>query len=111
MDQLTKPFTMLATGCTPADGALDPVRAEHQRAIAHRLKRAEGQIRGVLRMMDAGEPCENIVQQLAAARKALDRTFYEMIACMLETEVGNAEDPEQRRAHIAEITRLLARYA
>jgi DNA-binding FrmR family transcriptional regulator len=111
MDQRTTPFPVLQTGCTPADAAVDPVRAEHQRAIAHRLKRAEGQIRGVLRMMEAGEPCENIVQQLAAARKALDRTFFEMIACMMESEVGNAEDPVERRERIAEITRLLARYA
>ncbi len=111
MDQRVTPPPMMQSGCRPVDALLDPVKGQHQRAIAHRLKRAEGQIRGVLRMMESGEPCENIVQQLAAARKALDRTFYEMIACMIESEVGSVEDPDVCRERVAEITRLLARYA
>lgn len=76
-----------------------------------RLKRVEGQIRGVLAMIDQGSPCDAIAQQLAAARKALDRAFYEMMACDIEQEIGSTSDPVQLGRRLAEKTRLLAKYS
>jgi CsoR family transcriptional regulator, copper-sensing transcriptional repressor len=83
----------------------------HQQEVMHRLRRVEGQIRGVLTMMEQDLPCDAIAQQLSAARKALDRAFYEMMACSLEMEIGGARDPRELRARIAEKARLLAKYA
>jgi DNA-binding FrmR family transcriptional regulator len=83
----------------------------HQQEVMHRLRRVEGQIRGVLSMMERDLPCDVIAQQLAAARKALDRAFYEMMACSLEMEIGEAPNNSALRARIAEKTRLLAKYA
>lgn len=83
----------------------------HQQAIMHRLRRVEGQIRGVLMMMEAEQPCDEIAQQLSAARKALDRAFYEMIACSLEMEVRAAPNDHALSERIAETTRLLAKYS
>lgn len=59
-----------------------------RKAMNARLARIEGQVRAVRRMIDEGEPCENIAQQLAAARRALDRAFYEMVACMIREEAA-----------------------
>ncbi|TDU24182.1 DNA-binding FrmR family transcriptional regulator [Panacagrimonas perspica] len=83
----------------------------HQQEVMHRLRRVEGQIRGVLTMMEQDLPCDAIAQQLSAARKALDRAFYEMMACSLEMEIGEAASSKDIRVRIAEKARLLAKYA
>lgn len=86
------------------------IRAAHQRAIGLRLRRVEGQIRGVLRMVEGGESCEDIAQQLAAARQALDRAFFEMMACSLEYEIADGSDSE-RQERVSGIIRTLSKYA
>jgi CsoR family transcriptional regulator, copper-sensing transcriptional repressor len=83
----------------------------HQDEVMHRLRRVEGQIRGVLAMMEQDQPCDAIAQQLAAARKALDRAFYEMMACSLEMEVQDAPSHKVLCERIAQKTKLLAKYA
>ena len=45
-----------------------------------RLRRLEGQIRGLQRMVDEGQECEAIVTQLAAAKAALYRVGYRLVA-------------------------------
>ena len=55
--------------------------ADDMRAITSRLRRAEGQVRAVARLIEEGESCDVVAQQLTAARRALDRTFYEMVGC------------------------------
>jgi len=57
-----------------------------KKAMDARLARIEGQVRAVRRMIADDDPCENIAQQLSAARRALDRAFYEMVSCMLRYE-------------------------
>lgn len=83
----------------------------HEQDVMNRLRRVEGQVRGVLAMMEQGLPCETIAQQLAAARKALDRAFYEMMACSLEMEINESADSSELCNRISEKTRLLAKYA
>lgn len=79
--------------------------------ILGRLKRAEGQVHAVIGMVEREEDCERIAQQLAAARKALDRSFYDMIGCMTRRELAEigVDEPavDQRVAHM---TDLLTRY-
>lgn len=83
---------------------------DHRQAVVMRLKRVEGQIRGVLAMIDAQAPCDAVAQQLAAARKALDRAFYEMLACDIEREIGGGPDASGLGRRLVEKTRLLAKY-
>jgi CsoR family transcriptional regulator, copper-sensing transcriptional repressor len=59
----------------------DPIR---KKALCDRLARVEGQIRGVHRLIESDADCEKIAQQLAAARKALDKSFFTMVGCMIE---------------------------
>lgn len=90
---------------------MSPTDRPHQQEVMHRLRRVEGQIRGVLTMMEQDQPCDAIAQQLSAARKALDRAFYEMMACSLEMDVSEAPNNAVLCERIAEKTRLLAKYA
>lgn len=55
--------------------------------ILSRLRRAEGQLRGVQRMLEEGTPCLDIAQQFSAVRKALDSTYVRMTMCLLEQEL------------------------
>ncbi len=55
--------------------------------ILNRLRRAEGQLRGIQRMVQEGEDCQKIGQQFSAVRKALDSTFQTMTVCMLEQDL------------------------
>lgn len=48
--------------------------------VVARLKRVQGQIGGVVRMIEAGEDCTAVVTQLAAASKALDRAGFKIIS-------------------------------
>ena len=85
--------------------------------ILNRLKRAEGQLRGVQRMIDEGEPCLKVAQQLSAVRKALDSTFVRMTVCYLEQELDARLDKSQAtegtglESMLEEVETLLARMA
>jgi DNA-binding FrmR family transcriptional regulator len=79
-----------------------------RRELVLRLKRAEGQLRAVQRMIEQGDDCEPIAQQLAAARKALDRAFFELMACAIEhPEFSNGREADVER--VQRLTRALAR--
>lgn len=45
-----------------------------------RLKRAQGQIGGVIRMLEEGRDCRDIVTQLAAVSRAIDRAGFKIVA-------------------------------
>ncbi len=48
--------------------------------VGNRLRRAHGQLAAVIRMLDEGEDCEDVVTQLAAVSRALDRAGFAIIA-------------------------------
>ena len=58
------------------------------------LRRAEGQIRGVQRMIEEGEICLKISQQFSAVRKALDSTYLRMTMCFMEQELQSSLQPD-----------------
>lgn len=80
-----------------------------KKAIMTRLARAEGQVRGIRRMIGEDESCEDIALQLAAARKALDRVFYEMVSCMIRVEPPGGSPA--RAQHAKRVAELLSRFA
>lgn len=83
---------------------------EKQQAVLKRLARVEGQLRGVQKLIRDGEDCEKILQQLTASRKALDKSFFEMIACLVEACVYD-ESIGAMPERINEVRDLLSRYA
>ncbi|MFJ5837876.1 metal-sensitive transcriptional regulator [Streptomyces shenzhenensis] len=85
------------------------------KAVLNRLRRAQGQIAGVIRMIEEGRDCEDVVTQLAAASRALDRAGFAIIAtglqqCVTDPESGrrNGETPEQLRARLEKLFLSLA---
>lgn len=56
--------------------------------LLNRLKRAEGQLRGIQRMIEEGQPCLDIASQMAAVRKALDSTYVRMTVCFMQQELA-----------------------
>jgi CsoR family transcriptional regulator, copper-sensing transcriptional repressor len=67
--------------------------------LLNRLKRAEGQLRGIQRMIEEGQSCLDVAGQMAAVRKALDSTYVRMTVCFMEQELGAriAETPKSRK--------------
>ena len=68
---------------------LDP--AEMTPAI-NRIKRARGQLDGVLRMLEEGRDCEDVVTQLSAVSRALDRAGFAIVATGLQECLANGDD-------------------
>ena len=61
--------------------------------VSNRLKRAQGQLTAVVRMLDEGRDCEDVVTQLSAVSRALDRAGFAIIAsgmrqCMTQSDEG-----------------------
>jgi len=53
---------------------------EYDKKIVNRLKRSDGQLHGVLNMMEEGKDCADIVTQLSAVRSSIDRTISLIVA-------------------------------
>jgi DNA-binding FrmR family transcriptional regulator len=60
---------------------------ESRTDLLNRLKRAEGQLRGIQRMLEEGQDCMDIATQMAAVRKALDSTYVRMTVCFVQQEL------------------------
>lgn len=70
-------------------------------AISKRLKRANGQLGAVVRMLDEGRTCEEIVIQMAAVGKAINTAAFALISANLKGCI------EEDRANKAEVTEKL----
>lgn len=86
-------------------------RAEHQRDVINRLKRVEGQVRGLIDMVESGRSCEDVAQQMAAARKAMDKAFYRMMACAVMEAVSVSDSEISTFREVERSTRILEKYA
>ncbi|EZH64204.1 metal-sensitive transcriptional regulator [Geomicrobium sediminis] len=66
--------------------------------MKNRIKRIEGQLRGVLKMMEENEDCKDIITQLSASRTAIDRTMGVIVSANLvecvERAIENGEDTQ-----------------
>ncbi|OOL33186.1 hypothetical protein GQ85_02745 [Rhodococcus rhodochrous] len=51
--------------------------------MLHRLRRAQGQLAGVIAMLESGRECRDVVTQLAAVSRALDRAGFKIVAAQL----------------------------
>jgi DNA-binding FrmR family transcriptional regulator len=94
-----------------AGSALDALQ---KKDVLNRLARVEGQLRGVQRLIalaDVPADLETAAQQMAAARKALDRAFVQLLAGAMVTQTGNAASLEQAKAQAGHLAALLEKYA
>jgi DNA-binding FrmR family transcriptional regulator len=65
--------------------------------LLNRLKRAEGQLRGIQRMIETGDACLDIASQMAAVRKALDSAYVRMTVCFMQQELQARLAPDGSR--------------
>lgn len=68
-----------------------PETAEAQRKIANRLRRAHGQLAAVIAAVESDAPCRDVVQQLSAVSKALDRAGFLVVSTALKECLTNPE--------------------
>jgi DNA-binding FrmR family transcriptional regulator len=66
-------------------------------AVMNRLRRAQGQIGGVIRMLEEGRECQDVVTQLAAVNRALDRAGFAIVStglkqCLAEPDGAESAD-------------------
>lgn len=80
--------------------------------VVLRLRRAQGQIGGVIQMIESGRDCKDVITQLAAASRALDRAGFKIIAAGLdqcaEDERTGASDARDNRAQLKKLFLTLA---
>ncbi len=65
--------------------------------VVNRLKRTQGQVGGIARMLEEGRAYEDVITQLAAASRALDRAGFALTACALKrclSEPGSEESAQ-----------------
>lgn len=74
--------------------------------VIKRLRRAEGQIRGVIAMLEAGRDCADVVTQLAAVSRAVDRAGFKIIASGLQQCVTAQASGQDQSVDIEQLEKL-----
>ncbi len=69
---------------------MDPAR----KAMLNRLKRVEGQLRGIQRMIIEDKPCQDILLQLSAARKAMQNACIEILKSYVRRCLAESRSPD-----------------
>lgn len=79
--------------------------------VLNRLRRAHGQLAGVIAMIEQGRECKDVVTQLAAVSRALDRAGFKIVATGLrECVLGESSDgaPPMTEAELEKLFLSLA---
>lgn len=84
------------------------IDADTVQPVVNRLKRAQGQLAGVLRMIEEQRDCADIVTQLAAVSRALDKAGFALIAAGLEQCIVAGPDGEVDREKLERVFLSLA---
>ena len=80
-------------------------------AVLNRLRRAQGQLAGVIAMIEQGRDCKDVVTQLAAVSRALDRAGFKIVATGLReciTEDTNGAKAKMSEAELEKLFLALA---
>lgn len=78
-----------------------------QRRIVNRLRRAAGQLGGVIAAVESGAPCRDVVTQLSAVSSALDRAGFAIVStAMKDCLVDPAEAKEREGLTTEELEKL-----
>ena len=82
---------------------------EYDALVKNRMRRIEGQLRGVMRMMDENKSCRDVITQMSAVRSALDRTAAIIVSQNLEQCIRNSKDDSDSEQLIKEAVNLLVK--
>lgn len=90
------------------------LNARQKKDLLNRLARIEGQLRGVQKLIalaDAPSDGDAVAQQMAAARKALDRCFVQLLTSSIVNQSSNAQDLAEARASASHLAAMLDKFA
>ena len=87
----------------------EPGYITEKRAIQIRLRRVEGQVRGLQRLVDQDTYCIDILTQIAASTKALESVALLLLDQHLQHCLAHAEGPEDTRRKLTEASEAIAR--
>ncbi|TDC71714.1 transcriptional regulator [Actinomadura sp. GC306] len=82
------------------------LKADSLADVVVRLRRAQGQLGGVIQMIEDERDCKDVVTQLAAVSRALDRAGFKIIATGLDKCIREGTDPEQIEVDRAQLEKL-----
>jgi len=86
---------------------MDKTRSE-QKNVLNRLKRVEGQIRGVQKMIEEEKECIDIITQLSAVRSSIDRVMGMIVAENLKDCFENPEkDPQEQAQKLEQAIQMI----
>jgi DNA-binding FrmR family transcriptional regulator len=91
----------------------DDVKEQMQRNIISRLKKIEGQMRGLQHMIGDGKPCEQILVQVRAAQSALKSVSHLVLKSYLMkcfSDIGDKPSPEEIWAKLDETVGVLTKF-
>lgn len=77
--------------------------------LGKRLRRIEGQVRGVQGMVEADRWCPDVLQQIAAVQAALDKVALGLVEGHVQHCMSESEDPERRQEMTAELMQAVGR--
>ncbi|GAB2826545.1 metal-sensitive transcriptional regulator [Streptomyces chlorus] len=82
---------------------------ESVRPVLNHLRRAQGQLAAVIAMVESGRDCEDVVTQLAAVSRALDRAGFKIVASgMRQCLTGDSGTPPMTRRELEKLFLALA---
>jgi len=76
------------------DLTAEPAYADAQRKIVNRLRRAQGQLASIVTAVEGGADCRDVVIQLAAVSKALDRAGFTIVSSAMRRCVAESDNSE-----------------
>ena len=77
--------------------------------LRKRLRRVEGQIRGIQAMLEDGRECRDVVTQMAAAGRALESAGFRLVAAGLAYCIEHPEDAAESGYDVDELERLFTK--
>jgi len=88
--------------------------ANNKEQLRNRLKRVEGQVRGVARMVEQDAYCIDILTQISAVEAAMDKVALELLRehtkhCLVNSAIGPKDRAEKVEEVIGAVGRLLAK--
>ncbi len=79
-----EPTTAVQTTSSPTITGIMPIDEVCRRDVLTRLRRVQGQVNGIIAMIEDGRDCGDVVTQMAAVSRALDRAGFKIISSALQ---------------------------
>ena len=79
--------------------------------LTHRLRRVEGQVRGIQQMLADGRDCRDIVTQMSAATKALEQSGFLLVAAGLTWCLADPERSAAEGYDVADVQKMFMKLA